>query len=202
MPSSMWTTRGLLRRERQTERRDHRFGLRDQRLGVTPLTGHTDDKVIGVAHESVGRPAAKADRVALVPLVTHRLPRPGVMLIQRGERDVGHQRRENPALDHSAIVARVRERVGDKRILGLIKAFLKAGILTEQGDLEKMIGVEVGEGLRGDTAAIVGTPAPQHRVEAVEYRYRGAKIATPWEDGWIARRDRVCGPERLETLVA
>ena len=33
-------------------------------------------------------------------------------------------------------------------------------------------------------------------------RYRGAKIATPWQAGWIARRDPVCGPERLENLVA
>jgi RNA-directed DNA polymerase len=42
-------------------------------------------------------------------------------------------------LDHSAIVGRVRRRVADKRVLGLIKAFLKAGILTEQGDLERTV---------------------------------------------------------------
>ena len=29
---------------------------------------------------------------------------------------------------------RVRGRVGDKRVLALVKAFLKAGILTEDGD--------------------------------------------------------------------
>ena len=40
------------------------------------------------------------------------------------------------------------------------------------------------------------------RVSTTRYRYRGAKIATPWEDGWIARRDPVCGPERLENLIA
>ncbi|MCA1679564.1 MAG: hypothetical protein LC777_11755 [Actinobacteria bacterium] len=39
-------------------------------------------------------------------------------------------------------------------------------------------------------------------VRTTRYRYRGAKIATPWEAGWIARRDPVCGPERLETLVS
>jgi len=34
-------------------------------------------------------------------------------------------------IDHSALMGRVRDRIGDKRILGLVKAFLKAGILGE-----------------------------------------------------------------------
>jgi RNA-directed DNA polymerase len=38
-------------------------------------------------------------------------------------------------LSHSAILARVRQRVADKRVLSLIKAFLKAGIMSEQGRL-------------------------------------------------------------------
>ena len=36
-------------------------------------------------------------------------------------------------IDHSALMDRVRERVGDKRVLRLVKAFLKAGILGEDG---------------------------------------------------------------------
>ena len=36
-------------------------------------------------------------------------------------------------ISHSALTARVRQRVGDKRVLALVKAFLKAGILTEDG---------------------------------------------------------------------
>ena len=36
-------------------------------------------------------------------------------------------------IDHTALMGRVRRRVGDKRVLGLVKAFLKAGILTEDG---------------------------------------------------------------------
>jgi RNA-directed DNA polymerase len=36
-------------------------------------------------------------------------------------------------IDHTALMQRVRRRVGDKRILGLVKAFLKAGILSEDG---------------------------------------------------------------------
>ena len=31
---------------------------------------------------------------------------------------------------------RVRRRVGDKRVLALVKAFLKAGILTEERELQ------------------------------------------------------------------
>lgn len=34
-------------------------------------------------------------------------------------------------IDHTALMGRVRRRVGDNRVLGLVKAFLKAGILTE-----------------------------------------------------------------------
>ena len=39
-------------------------------------------------------------------------------------------------LSHSAVMARVRARVKDKRVLALVKAFLKAGVLTETGDRE------------------------------------------------------------------
>jgi RNA-directed DNA polymerase len=36
-------------------------------------------------------------------------------------------------IDHAALMSRVRRRVGDKRVLALVKAFLKAGILGEDG---------------------------------------------------------------------
>ena len=36
-------------------------------------------------------------------------------------------------IDHTALMGRVRRRIGDKRVLGLVKAFLRAGILTEDG---------------------------------------------------------------------
>ena len=39
-------------------------------------------------------------------------------------------------ISHPALMARVRARVGDKRVLALVKAFLKAGILTEDGALQ------------------------------------------------------------------
>ena len=38
-------------------------------------------------------------------------------------------------LSHSAILDRVRQRIRDKRVLALVKAFLKAGIMSEQGRL-------------------------------------------------------------------
>ena len=34
-------------------------------------------------------------------------------------------------IDHTALMGRVRQRIGDKRVLALVKAFLKAGILSE-----------------------------------------------------------------------
>jgi RNA-directed DNA polymerase len=36
-------------------------------------------------------------------------------------------------IDHVALMDRVRHRIGDKRVLGWVKAFLRAGILTEEG---------------------------------------------------------------------
>lgn len=36
-------------------------------------------------------------------------------------------------IDHTALLDRVRQRVGDRKVVGLVKAFLKAGILSELG---------------------------------------------------------------------
>ena len=38
------------------------------------------------------------------------------------------------SIDHAALMDRVRRRIKDKRVLGLVKAFLKAGVLTEFGE--------------------------------------------------------------------
>jgi len=43
------------------------------------------------------------------------------------------------SLSHSACLARVRRRIADKRVMALIKAFLKAGILTELGGREETV---------------------------------------------------------------
>jgi RNA-directed DNA polymerase len=39
-------------------------------------------------------------------------------------------------LSHTAILERVRRRIGDKRVLALVKSFLKAGIMSEAGQVE------------------------------------------------------------------
>lgn len=39
-------------------------------------------------------------------------------------------------IDHTSLMGRVRMRVKDKRVLALVKAFLKAGILTETGQMQ------------------------------------------------------------------
>jgi RNA-directed DNA polymerase len=39
-------------------------------------------------------------------------------------------------IDHTALMDRVRARVKDKRVLALVKAFLKAGVLTEPGEIQ------------------------------------------------------------------
>jgi RNA-directed DNA polymerase len=36
-------------------------------------------------------------------------------------------------IDHTALLGRVRRRIGDRRVLDLVKAFLKAGVLSEDG---------------------------------------------------------------------
>ncbi len=40
---------------------------------------------------------------------------------------------------HSAVVERIRRRVTDRKVINLCKAFLKAGVLTELGRLERRI---------------------------------------------------------------
>lgn len=42
-------------------------------------------------------------------------------------------------IDHTALMGRVRQRVGDKRVLALVKTFLNAGILTELGQQEDTV---------------------------------------------------------------
>ena len=42
-------------------------------------------------------------------------------------------------IDHAALLGRLRRRVGDKRVLALVKAFLKAGILTQDGAVKDTI---------------------------------------------------------------
>src|SRR5207245_5579595 len=42
-------------------------------------------------------------------------------------------------IDHTALMGRLRGRIGDKRVLGLVKAFLKAGVLAEDAFLQDSV---------------------------------------------------------------
>src|SRR5664280_2512089 len=42
-------------------------------------------------------------------------------------------------LSHSALLRRVRQRIADKRVLALIKAFLRAGIMSEAGQIRDSV---------------------------------------------------------------
>ena len=42
-------------------------------------------------------------------------------------------------IGHTALMARMRVRINDKRVCGLVKAFLKSGIFTELGDREESL---------------------------------------------------------------
>lgn len=42
-------------------------------------------------------------------------------------------------IDHAQLIGEVNKRVGDKRVLELVRAFLKAGVMTETGRLERTV---------------------------------------------------------------
>jgi RNA-directed DNA polymerase len=86
-------------------------------------------------------------------------------------------------IDHTALMERVRRRVKDKRVLGLVKAFLKAGILTELGEeIDSPTGTPQGGILSPLLANIALSVLDEH-------------VRTPWEPGgtsstWARRRRR------------
>jgi RNA-directed DNA polymerase len=43
------------------------------------------------------------------------------------------------SIDHAALMDRLRRRISDKRVLALVKAFLKAGVMTSSGDREQTL---------------------------------------------------------------
>ena len=61
-------------------------------------------------------------------------------------------------IDHTALMGQVRRRVNDKRVLALVKAFLKAGIMTRDGQL---IGSKTGTPQGGLCAAAHNPPYEQ-----------------------------------------
>ena len=85
-------------------------------------------------------------------------------------------------IDHTALLERVRRRVKDKRVLGLVKAFLKAGVLTELGEeTDTPTGTPQGGILSPLLANIALSVLDEH-------------VMAPWEPGGVmstpARRHR------------
>jgi len=52
-------------------------------------------------------------------------------------------------IDHVVLMDKVRSRVSDKRVLGLVKAFLKSGVMTTTGNREETLTARPGEGRTG-----------------------------------------------------
>lgn len=69
-------------------------------------------------------------------------------------------------IDHTALMDRVRHRVKDKRVLALVKAFLKAGILTELGEnIDTLTGTPQGGILSPLLANIALSVLDEHLME-------------------------------------
>ena len=82
-------------------------------------------------------------------------------------------------ISHCALLDRVRARVGDKRVLALVKAFLKAGILTEDGALKD---TDTGTPQGGLCAAAHKPPPGYSRKRSRRDRdttYRGRRTRPP-----------------------
>ena len=80
-------------------------------------------------------------------------------------------------ISHCALLDRVRARVGDKRVLALVKAFLKAGILTEDGALKDTdTGTPQGSILSPLLSNVALSVLDEHIARAP-----GGPASTPWE---------------------
>ena len=75
-------------------------------------------------------------------------------------------------IDHTALMGRVRHRIGDKRVLGLVKAFLKAGVLTEDGvERDTITGTPQGGILSPLLANIALSVLDEHFADGVASRW-------------------------------
>lgn len=94
-------------------------------------------------------------------------------------------------ISHVGLLDRMRARVKDKRVLALVKAFLGAGVLSEDGLRRNTItGTPQGGILSPLLANIALSVLDEHFTRKWEelgpawtranYRYRGAQIPTPW----------------------
>ena len=97
-PSSMWTTAVFSGDSRSPTGGQHGRYLFAQRLGVVPLPGHHENEIIREADKFPGA-LAVSSAFAPLPVRSHLLaPLLVEMVVQRGQGDIGEQRRENSAL--------------------------------------------------------------------------------------------------------
>ena len=98
-------------------------------------------------------------------------------------------------ISHSALMDRVRRRIGDKRVLALVKAFLKAGIFTEDGTLQETgMGTPQGGILSPVIANVALSVLDEHFAESrlnsderAKRRYRGLAVyrLARYADDWV-----------------
>ena len=80
-------------------------------------------------------------------------------------------------ISHPALMGRVRDRVGDKRVLALVKAFLKAGVLGEDGALrDNHTGTPQGGILSPVLANVALSVLDEHLAQ-----HPGGPRSTPWQ---------------------
>lgn len=80
-------------------------------------------------------------------------------------------------IDHRALLGRVRHRIGDKRVVALVKAFLKAGVLTKDAELkDTTTGTPQGGILSPLLSNIALSVLDEHFAAAWT-----AHMATPWQ---------------------
>jgi RNA-directed DNA polymerase len=80
-------------------------------------------------------------------------------------------------ISHSALMDRVRARIADKRVLALVKAFLKAGILSEDGaEKDTITGTPQGGILSPVLANVALSVLDEHFAESgINYRERAKR---------------------------
>ena len=84
-----------------------------------------------------------------------------------------------PEISHSALLERVRDRVKDKHVLALVKAFLKAGILSEDG---------IAHGTRTPARRKAASPSPL--LANIALSVLDDYFAELWEDSRVERAKR------------
>jgi RNA-directed DNA polymerase len=124
------------------ERRSPKRGGETRRLGIPTLT----DRVVQAALKLVLEPIFETDfqpcsygfrpgrRAQDAIAEMHYLASRSYEWVVEGDIEACFDR-----IDHRAVMDRVRARIKDKRVLSLIKAFLRAGIMTEHDGLERTL---------------------------------------------------------------